>query len=89
MFNFTTAPLPHASGKVKFLVYGDMGRSLDPGAHETAKQALKEVKDGSQLVLHIGDISYARGFVSVSMHSWAFRAPLPDIGKLRQVISHW
>ena len=63
VFNFTTPPIPDPDFSFKFLAYGDMGLSLWYGAHDTASLSLEEVKNGAKVVLHIGDISYARGWV--------------------------
>ena len=47
------------------LVYGDMGVSPVPRAYKTADYAKKEADSGAAaFVLHNGDISYARGYVS-------------------------
>ncbi|EDO30761.1 predicted protein, partial [Nematostella vectensis] len=62
MLNFTTAPIPGADVPVKFVAYADMGVSPTPGAEVTARYSLEEVKNGAELVLHFGDISYARGY---------------------------
>ena len=64
IFNFTAAPIPGSNVPIKFVAYGDMGVTPSPGSIVTARESLKEVKNGAQLVLHIGDISYARGYVS-------------------------
>lgn len=47
------------------IVYGDMGVSPAPRAYETADYATREAQTGSAaLVIHHGDLSYARGYVS-------------------------
>ena len=51
-------------GSFSFVVYGDMRVSAVPGAHDTAKYMIEEVANGSSFVFHVGDISYARGYVS-------------------------
>jgi hypothetical protein len=64
MYNFTAAPIPGADVPIKFVAYGDMGVTPTPGSDVTARYSLEEVKNGAELVLHVGDISYARGYVS-------------------------
>ncbi|KAK9829258.1 hypothetical protein WJX72_004835 [[Myrmecia] bisecta] len=65
--SFRAAPASSPDRGFRFLVYGDMGESehkaaKSPGARATAKAATAEVLDGgAELVLHIGDISYANG----------------------------
>ncbi|PSC73373.1 inactive purple acid phosphatase 2 [Micractinium conductrix] len=62
-----TAPVPagpHHS--FSFLVFGDMGEghhraAKSPGAPRTVELLQKEHQAGAELVLHIGDISYANG----------------------------
>ena len=61
---FRTQPPTGPDESFSFVVYGDMGLSLDPGAHDTAKYMIEEAKKGKSLVFHVGDISYARGYVS-------------------------
>ena len=61
MRSFKTAPPIGSDVSYKFIVYGDMG--LTDAAHATAKNALKDVLDGYEFILHNGDISYARGYV--------------------------
>ncbi|XP_015775723.1 PREDICTED: probable inactive purple acid phosphatase 2 [Acropora digitifera] len=59
---FHTQPLTNPDETFSFVVYGDMGLSVDPGAHDTAKYIIEEAKKGKSLVFHVGDISYARGY---------------------------
>lgn len=61
---FRSAPVPDPDTSFKFVVYGDMGNTPLPGSHDTAKYLVEEAKNGSSLVFHVGDISYARGYVS-------------------------
>lgn len=64
MKTFKTAPIPNANESFKFLVYGDMGVSPSPRAEATAKHCMDEVNNNNaSFVVHIGDISYARGYV--------------------------
>ena len=64
MHKFRSAPLTDPDASFSFVVYGDMGVSAVPGAHDTAKYMVKEAMNGSSFVFHVGDISYARGIVS-------------------------
>lgn len=59
--SFTTAPKVNPDYSFKFVVYGDMGIGGGVGAQTTADQAAKEIAEGAELVVHTGDISYARG----------------------------
>lgn len=62
-----TAPVPAGPRhSFRFLVFGDMGESghraaKSPGAARTVEMLAQEQADGAELVLHIGDISYANG----------------------------
>jgi len=59
-YSFSTAPVPSATAPVNMIVYGDMGEGyLVPEAAATATRVMGELAD-TDLVLHIGDISYAR-----------------------------
>ena len=60
--SFTTGIVSGDPTPFKFIMYGDMGLSLDPGATTTAKLALCEIKNGAAFVMHQGDLSYALGF---------------------------
>lgn len=62
--HFRSAPVTDPDASFKFVVYGDMGITAIPGAHDTAKYMVEEAENGSSLVFHIGDISYAVGIVS-------------------------
>ncbi|KAL3137475.1 hypothetical protein ABBQ38_004764 [Trebouxia sp. C0009 RCD-2024] len=65
--SFRASPAPGPSSKVSFVVYGDMGesdhaRAKSPGAAATAEYVSREViYNEVDLVLHVGDISYANG----------------------------
>lgn len=64
--HFNTAPLVGSADKFTALVYGDMGVSPVPRAYKTAEYATQEALNGTAaFVFHNGDISYARGFVSL------------------------
>ena len=68
--NFTT-PLPAGDPTpFKYIVYGDMGVDPYPQAYSTSKLVRKEIdEENIKYVFHIGDISYARGWVStISQH---------------------
>ena len=61
---FRSAPITDPDASFKFVVYGDMGNTAIPGAHDTAKYMIEEAMNGSSFVFHVGDISYALGVVS-------------------------
>jgi hypothetical protein len=62
--SFKTAPPTGPDVAFKFIVYGDQG--VFPAAYSTAKHVLEDVtKKGYEFVFHNGDISYARGMVSI------------------------
>ena len=64
--HFNTAPPVGSANAFTALVYGDMGVSPVPRAYKTAEYATQEAINGTAaFVFHNGDISYARGFVSV------------------------
>ncbi|KAK9842562.1 hypothetical protein WJX81_006229 [Elliptochloris bilobata] len=63
---FRAAPRRGPDAGFSFIVYGDMGESehraaKSPGARTTSQRVADEVRDGAELVLHIGDISYSNG----------------------------
>ena len=61
---FRTQPPTGPDEPFSFIVYGDMGVSAVPGAHDTASYMIEEAMNGKSFVFHVGDISYARGYVS-------------------------
>ena len=61
---FRTQPITGSDESFSFIVYGDMGITDVPGAHDTSKYMIEEAAKGRSFVFHIGDISYAVGFVS-------------------------
>lgn len=61
---FRTQPPTSPDEQFSFVVYGDMGVSAVPGAHDTASYMIEEAMNGKSFVFHVGDISYARGYVS-------------------------
>ena len=64
---FRTQPPTGPDESFSFVVYGDMGVTAVPGAHETADYMIEEALDGKSFVFHVGDISYARGYVSTAV----------------------
>eukprot|EP00731_Ephydatia_muelleri_P019818 Em0012g643a len=73
-FSFTASPITSPDSTVRIVVYGDMGNGQVDDSLQimTAQQpALNTTNliysqiDQTDLVLHIGDISYARGYASV------------------------
>lgn len=63
---FTAAVAPGPRHSFRFLVFGDMGEgehraAKAPGAPRTVELLAQEQQDGAELILHIGDISYANG----------------------------
>ena len=73
VYKFRSAPVTDPDASFSFVVYGDMGVTVVPGSRDTAKYMVEEAKKGSSLVFHVGDISYARGYVSIPLSS--FRGP--------------
>ena len=63
---FRSQPITGPDEPFSFVVYGDMGVTADPGSHDTAKYMIEEAAKGRSLVFHVGDISYARGYVRKS-----------------------
>ena len=61
---FRSAPRINPDVSFKFIAYGDMGLSGIPGAFDIAKFMSEEAANGTSLIFHVGDISYARGYVS-------------------------
>ena len=70
VYKFRSAPVADPDASFSFVVYGDMGVSVVPGAHDTAKYMVEEAEKGTSLVFHVGDISYARGYVSRPLSSF-------------------
>ena len=69
--SFRTQPPTGPDVSFSFVVYGDMGVSAVPGAHDTAKYMIEEAANGRSFVFHVGDISYARGYVSRGLQTRA------------------
>ncbi|XP_050283475.1 probable inactive purple acid phosphatase 27 [Quercus robur] len=71
-FQFRTPPAG-GSNELKFLIYGDMGKAphdasiehyIQPGALSVVRALTDEVDSGNvESIFHIGDISYATGFL--------------------------
>ncbi|KAJ7525703.1 hypothetical protein O6H91_17G062200 [Diphasiastrum complanatum] len=76
--NFATPPAPARSATVRFIAYGDMGKAerdgsiedyIQPGSLQVIDAVTAEVLAGNvDAVFHIGDISYATGFIA----EWEF-----------------
>lgn len=64
---FRTQPPTGPDEQFSFVVYGDMGVTAVPGAHDTASYMMEEAMNGKSFVFHVGDISYARGYVSTTV----------------------
>ncbi|KAJ7525705.1 hypothetical protein O6H91_17G062300 [Diphasiastrum complanatum] len=72
--NFTTPPAPAGSATVRFIAYGDMGKAerdgsiehyIQPGSLQVIDAVTAEVLAGNvDAIFHIGDISYATGFIA-------------------------
>eukprot|EP00730_Choanoeca_flexa_P015567 TRINITY_DN7178_c0_g1_i1.p1 TRINITY_DN7178_c0_g1~~TRINITY_DN7178_c0_g1_i1.p1 ORF type:complete len:681 (+),score=128.81 TRINITY_DN7178_c0_g1_i1:193-2235(+) len=59
-FSFTSSPETRGDYEFQFVAYADMG--LSAGARATARGSLYEILDReAELIVHPGDISYARG----------------------------
>jgi len=64
--NFTTPLAPGNHTPFKFIVYGDMGVEGFPESVTTAQLVRQEIEENDvRFVYHHGDISYARGHVSI------------------------
>ena len=61
IYSFKTPPSPGPDEEVTFVAYGDMGVGQSPAATSTLLRIAAEVED-VDLLLHFGDISYARGY---------------------------
>jgi hypothetical protein len=64
-FEFRAPAAPGPAAALRFLAYGDMGEpapgSKCPGAAPVAAALAAEVAAGADLLLHVGDVSYADG----------------------------
>ena len=62
---FTSAPPVGSDQSFKFVTYGDMGIAY-LGAEVTAELVKQEINEGTNFVIHQGDLSYAVGYVYIS-----------------------
>lgn len=60
--SFRAAPDVHPEYSFTYLVYGDMGTSAE--AYKLASLCSQEIKQGSRMTHHFGDLSYARGYAT-------------------------
>ncbi|XP_068651499.1 nucleotide pyrophosphatase/phosphodiesterase-like [Aristolochia californica] len=73
LFLFTAPPYPGQDSLQQVIVFGDMGKAerdgsneynnYQPGCLNTTDQLMKDL-DNIDIVFHIGDISYANGYIS-------------------------
>jgi len=63
VYSFVNRPSPNTDSEVSIIAYGDMGLSpVQPGAKSTIDRVQTRVMSSNiTCLLHIGDISYARG----------------------------
>jgi hypothetical protein len=63
IYSFTNRPVSSSDEEVNMIAYGDMGLSpVEPGAKSTIDRVTARVTSSNvTCLLHIGDISYARG----------------------------
>lgn len=86
--NFTTPLAAGNRSSFKFIVYGDMGVRPFPEGVTTAKLVRQEIEENDvRFVYHHGDISYARGYVSlefvlVFVHNLDFSIPNMQIQRI-------
>ena len=74
MYSFKAVPVPAPDAAVKFIAFGDMGNGQEDDSCQvvhgqqpslnTTRGVEKELSS-TDVVMHIGDISYARGYASV------------------------
>ncbi|KAK8923706.1 putative inactive purple acid phosphatase 1 [Platanthera zijinensis] len=72
-YSFKASPYPGQDSKQQIVIFGDMGKAevdgsnefmnYQPGSLNTTYQLIKDLKN-IDLVLHIGDLSYANGYIS-------------------------
>lgn len=72
-YSFKASPYPGQDSKQQIVIFGDMGKAevdgsnefmnFQPGSLNTTYQLIKDLKN-IDLVLHIGDLSYASGYIS-------------------------
>ena len=61
VMSFVASPETNPDYNFSFVVYADMGTYTNTRADTTADTSLQLVNEGCELVIHAGDISYARG----------------------------
>ena len=74
VYSFKAPPMPSPNAAVKFIAFGDMGNGQEDDSRQvvhgqqpslnTTRRVKGEISS-TDVVLHIGDISYARGYASV------------------------
>lgn len=72
-YSFKSSPYPGQDSLQRIIVFGDMGKAerdgsneysdYQPGSLNTTDQLIKDLKN-IDIVFHIGDISYANGYIS-------------------------
>lgn len=72
-YRFKSSPYPGQNSLQRVVIFGDMGKEEADGSNEyndfqhgalkTTKQLIKDLKD-TDIVFHIGDLSYASGYLS-------------------------
>lgn len=73
MYSFRSSPYPGQDSLQRVIIFGDMGKAerdgsneysnYQPGSLNTTDQLIKDLKD-IDIVFHIGDITYANGYLS-------------------------
>ncbi|KAL8123282.1 putative inactive purple acid phosphatase 27 [Apium graveolens] len=72
-YSFKSSPYPGQDSLQKIIIFGDMGKAerdgsneysnYQPGSLNTTDQLIKDLKN-IDIVFHIGDLSYANGYIS-------------------------
>jgi hypothetical protein len=86
-WNFKTAPAVSADKPVTFLAFGDMGvaPNEEAAAPVSSNMAQAVMRGGVDLALHIGDISYARGYATI--WEWFFAEIAPIAQRVPYMVS--
>lgn len=73
IYSFKSSPYPGQDSLQKIIIFGDMGKAerdgsneysnYQPGSLNTTDQLIKDLKN-IDIVFHIGDLSYANGYIS-------------------------
>ncbi|KAB1217436.1 putative inactive purple acid phosphatase 27 [Morella rubra] len=73
LYTFKSSPYPGQNSLQRVIIFGDMGKAerdgsneysnYQPGSLNTTDQLIKDL-DNIDIVLHIGDITYANGYIS-------------------------